>query len=156
MKIDFEKTLSGVEQIVRKSLLEDKIQQLPPTFFLWGSGDNADICICQWRDEQEKVFMLEMIRMRARNINATHFCFAAESWLVVRDSKEKVGKLTPAEEPDRKECVYILVSDGFTSKMRHLMIKRSEAGEIVGFDVDQDLSGPVSGRFADILPIAHA
>lgn len=136
----------------RKELIATYLLFSPPA----GGGDTlgvVDVIPCAWHNEIEKQAMLLMVKKVARESGAVALSFVSEAWLAARPIDKPQLDLPPSEDPQRREIVIAVATDGKTKASRQWQIVRDKPGGRILSLVDSGDMPDFEGRVLDgILP----
>jgi hypothetical protein len=85
-------------------------------------------------------------------INAKVYSFIFAAW-------ESVTHTTLSEDPNRREIVYVVATDGVNSRVSRMEVSRRKDGKVKQLKktpISADDQNTFSGRFADLLVEGHA
>lgn len=132
--------------------------ELLTTYLLYRNGANGDLeieaMVCPWRDELEKIAIIETVRAHAHAIGAEALSVISEAWVSVYPLGGLAGRDPPSQRPDRVEIVFAVATDGDTVKAGRWNIRRKNPGGPVTALVREDVGdGKFQGRLIEgILP----
>ena len=112
----------------RDRLIKDRNRELMPVVLL-ETATEIKFCFCVWRSDFEKQVIISQVKNESHAMNATAAAFVSEGWYTV----QKLGQpmtVRPMDDPNRKECVQALATDGVTWSGRRWLIVRNEIGRI--------------------------
>jgi hypothetical protein len=148
--------LDILEGHAHQMLLTLRHPELTPLYHIC-APEGPDLVIgCPWRDEQEKLIALQLIREKARELHATAIGFISEVWFKrINDPLVDLDKVErPSQSADREEGVLAVVTDGHETKSRAWQIVRDRpGGAIIHLQQDDPGTAQLSGRMIDgLLP----
>lgn len=154
---NLDKLLEALGAHAHRVLLISGEKELMPMYHLC-PAEGPDLVIgTPWRDEQEKLFTLQVIRAKARELKATALGFVGEVWMTKYEGAAArnidVNNVPrPSQHPNRIECVMAMVTDGHETKTRSWEIVRDRPGGTIIHLQQQDYEpGMISGRMVDDL-----
>jgi hypothetical protein len=104
-------------------------KELMPMFVIVRGGENpqTEIIGCPFQDDAEKRTMVVNVALEIVEKGADAWSFLTESWFAHRKQGEPMGP-RPAEDPNRKEGVICLASDGKDTQLHTWETKRHPDG----------------------------
>jgi hypothetical protein len=105
-------------------------KELMPMFVIVRGGENqqVDVIGCPFKDDTEKRTMVINVALEIVEKGADAWSFLTESWFASRKPGEPLGP-RPAKDPNRKEGVICLASDGKDTQLYTWETKRDSAGK---------------------------
>ena len=88
-----------------KTLLARDGKLSPVAFLVY--RDNIDIIGLSFRDDNEKIIQIKMLRKLVKEKDADAIFMITESWHVCTNKDEDLD-IKPSENPMRKECIFIV------------------------------------------------
>jgi hypothetical protein len=125
MSAQTEELLEMAEKHARGIMIGSS-DELLTCFCLMEKDGSIDMIATPWRDDKEKNILVMQVAARIVHVKPVAYSFVSECWAITRKKDEKHDR--PMNCPDRREGVFILVSDGHERAFRSLDTIR-EAGE---------------------------
>jgi hypothetical protein len=141
-----------------KILIKEGQKELLSTYLLLRPGPDDDIEIevigCVWRSGFEKQLAILAVKKRAREFGATALSFVAEVWMASRPIARPQFDLPASEDPQRREVVVAVATNGKDREACCWQIVRNRPGGRIISLVESPIAGDgFSGRIIDgILP----
>lgn len=147
--------LNAAGDMARDVLITQGWTELSPMYHLITDDGEIEVIVCPWTDDQDKLAMFLEVKNRAREINATQAVFISEAWAIYRKSiDEMIDADPPSQQPDRREIVFAVATDGKSTLGRSWQIVRDpESRRITQLVQDNENETRSSGRLLDgLLP----
>lgn len=151
-----DEVLNSLGDYAKTILVDDQDPELIPVYLL--VADKLHILACPWRDEEEKLLTVELVRVKSRELNATMAGFLCEMWMTKHGpGVEPDDVKPPSQSPNRIEGVIAVATDGTETKARFWRtIRDRPAGKVLRLEEDQPLPGDggvFTGRMIkDLIP----
>jgi hypothetical protein len=107
-------------------------KELMAMFVIQRGGDkkHIDVIATPFRDDNEKRTMVINVALEIADQGCDAWSFLTESWFAHRTKDEPLG-VRPMDDPNRKEGVICLASDGTTTLLHSWETERDEKGNCV-------------------------
>ena len=102
--------------------------------------------------DSDKEAVAAALKAYLARINAKVYSFICAAW-------ESVTHTTPSEDPNRREIVCVVATDGVNSRVSRMEVSRRKDGKVKQLKktpISADDQNTFSGRFADLLVEGHA
>ena len=124
---------SNLEYAKRLLVRDGKV--IPVAFMVY--GNDIDIIGLSFRDEDEKVIQIKMLRELVKEKNADAVFIITESWHVCTNNAEDLF-IKPSDNPMRKECIFVTGECENTRISMILSFERENDKIIFGERIDTD------------------
>ena len=153
MKLEF--LLDLAERQAREVLLEQKHEQILPTFVMAQRDGGLVIAGVQFRNDIEKRLVREHIRAMMRSNDTVAYSFLTEGWAVAYELHEDPTVVRPSQHSRRFEVVTALATNGVETKCKQWRMVRDDKGEVSALEFDSEVEG-VSSPFGELLTVGNA
>lgn len=154
-RITLQELVELAGQQARRVILEAK-QPLMPSWVLVGPKGQMTILGTPWKDDLEKEMTRYAMRRVIKEKGIVSYSVVTEAWTAVKPNgwtpEKDPDYLRPKDDPERKECVIALATDGKAREFRRWLIKRNHLEQVTDLELVPGLDdGPVLGWMLDLL-----
>jgi hypothetical protein len=154
MTDNLERMLDNAGRHAECVLIEMHEAELLPVFLLITADGEAMLAPTPWGDEDDKAFMLSVLRTMMKAKNVVRYSMVSEAWAARQPADWKPGQdlgPMPSERPDRKEVVIAVAADKDHTISRSWDIVRGESGTIVKLVLSPWTPDQQQGRMGSLL-----
>lgn len=155
---DLDSLVQMAGEHAKQALIGKPRAELVTTYLLFRVDATDELHVhamaCPWRDELEKIAIIETVRAHAHAIGAEALSVISEAWVSSYPGRTLGGADPPSQRADRREIVFAVATDGRDVKAARWNIRRNKPGGPVTALVPEDIEGGTfQGRLIDgILP----